>query len=52
MAFPEFFARVAPVTLRDPLAELLGAAAGGLIDHAADPEIVQLRPRRHEPSMN
>ena len=33
MAFPEFFARVAPVTLRDPLAELLGAAAGGLIEY-------------------
>ena len=33
MAFPEFFARVAPVTLRDPLAELLGAAEGGLIEY-------------------
>jgi hypothetical protein len=33
MAFPEFFARVAPITLRDPLAELLGAAAGGLIEY-------------------
>jgi hypothetical protein len=33
MAFPEFFARVVPVTLRDPLAELLGAAAGGLIEY-------------------
>jgi len=33
MAFPEFFARVAPVTLRDPLAELLGAAEVGLIEY-------------------
>ena len=33
MAFPEFFARIAPVTLRDPLAELLGAAEGGLIEY-------------------
>ncbi|PKO38536.1 MAG: hypothetical protein CVU33_08265 [Betaproteobacteria bacterium HGW-Betaproteobacteria-6] len=33
MAFPEFFARVPTITLRDPLAELLGAAAGGLIEY-------------------
>lgn len=33
MPFPEFFARIPPVTLRDPLAELLGAADGGLIDY-------------------
>jgi hypothetical protein len=33
MAFPEFFARVPPITLRDPLAELLGAAEGGLIEY-------------------
>jgi formylmethanofuran dehydrogenase subunit E len=33
MAFPEFFARVPAVTLRDPLAELLGAAEGGLIEY-------------------
>ena len=37
MAFPEFFARVPAITLRDPLAELLGAAEGGLIEyHFAD----------------
>ena len=33
MAFPEFFARVPAVTLRDPLAQLLGAAEGGLIEY-------------------
>jgi hypothetical protein len=33
MAFPEFFSRVPGITLRDPLAELLGAAEGGLIDY-------------------
>ncbi|MBL8420615.1 MAG: hypothetical protein JNK92_08255 [Dechloromonas sp.] len=33
MTFPEFFARVPAVTLRDPLAELLGAAEGGLIEY-------------------
>ncbi len=33
MAFPEFFARIPPITLRDPLAELLGAAEGGLIEY-------------------
>ena len=33
MAFPEFFARVPAITLRDPLAELLGAAEGGLIEY-------------------
>ncbi|MBP5996360.1 MAG: hypothetical protein KA535_00275 [Azonexus sp.] len=33
MAFPEFFARIPPITLRDPLAELLGAADGGLIEY-------------------
>ena len=33
MAFPEFFARVPAVTVRDPLAELLGAAEGGLIEY-------------------
>ncbi len=33
MAFPEFFAQVPAVTLRDPLAELLGAADGGLIEY-------------------
>lgn len=33
MAFPEFFTRVPVVTLRDPLAELLGAAEGGLIEY-------------------
>lgn len=34
MAFPEFFSRVPPITLRDPLAELLGAAEGGLIEYS------------------
>lgn len=33
MAFPEFFSRVPAITLRDPLAELLGAAEGGLIEY-------------------
>ena len=33
MAFPEFFARIPAVTVRDPLAELLGAAEGGLIEY-------------------
>jgi hypothetical protein len=31
--FPEFFARVPAITLRDPLAQFLGAAEGGLIDY-------------------
>ena len=33
MSFPEFFAAVPAVVVRDPLAELLGAAAGGLIEY-------------------
>ena len=33
MPFPDFFARIPGITLRDPLAELLGAAEGGLIDY-------------------
>ncbi len=33
MAFPEFFARIPAITLRDPLSELLGAAQGGLIEY-------------------
>lgn len=33
MAFPEFFARIPPITLRDPLAELLGASDDGLIEY-------------------
>ena len=33
MAFPEFFARIPAVTVRGPLAELLGAAEGGLIEY-------------------
>jgi hypothetical protein len=33
MAFPEFFSHVPSITLRDPLAELLGAAEGGLIEY-------------------
>lgn len=31
--FPEFFARVPTITLRDPLAQFLGAAEGGLIEY-------------------
>lgn len=33
MAFPEFFSRIPSITLRDPLADLLGAADGGLIEY-------------------
>lgn len=33
MAFPEFFARVPSVTLKDPLAQFLGAAEDGLIEY-------------------
>lgn len=33
MAFPDFFAEIAPIILRDPLAELLGAASDGLIEY-------------------
>ena len=33
MAFPKFFARIPAITLHDPLAELLGAAEGGLIEY-------------------
>ena len=37
MAFPTFFADIPAITLRDPLAELLGAAEDGLIEyHFAD----------------
>ena len=31
MLFPEFFAQLLPMTLRDPLAETLGAALGGVM---------------------
>lgn len=34
MTFPEFFTRIPTITLRDPLAELLGAADGGLIEYS------------------
>jgi hypothetical protein len=34
MKFPDFFARIPAITLRDPLAELLGAAEGGLIAYS------------------
>ena len=34
MSFPAFFAEIPGITLRDPLAELLGAADGGLIEFA------------------
>jgi hypothetical protein len=33
MAFPSFFSEVAPLILRDPLAEFLGTAVGGLIEY-------------------
>ncbi len=33
MTFPAFFAQVPPILLRDPLAEFLGAAEGGLIEY-------------------
>ena len=33
MAFPEFFQQVPPLTLRDPLAALLGAADDGVIEY-------------------
>lgn len=33
MAFPDFFNQIPSITLRDPLAELLGAAEGGLIEY-------------------
>ncbi|PKO88287.1 MAG: hypothetical protein CVU16_14220 [Betaproteobacteria bacterium HGW-Betaproteobacteria-10] len=37
MSFPQFFSCIPSITLRDPLAELLGAAEGGLIEyHYAD----------------
>ena len=34
MVFPEFFYRTPTITLRDPLAELLGAAESGLIEYS------------------
>lgn len=34
MPHPEFFAQIPTITLRDPLAELLGAAEGGLIEYS------------------
>lgn len=33
MAFPDYFDRIPTITLHDPLAELLGAAEGGLIEY-------------------
>lgn len=33
MAFPDFFSRIAPLTLRDPLAQVLGAAEDGVIEY-------------------
>ena len=33
MAFPEFFTRIPAITVRDPLAGLLGAAEDGLIEY-------------------
>jgi hypothetical protein len=33
MKFPDFFAAAPPIRVRDPLAEFLGAAEGGVIDY-------------------
>lgn len=33
MGFPDYFANIPTITLRDPLADLLGAAEGGLLDY-------------------
>jgi hypothetical protein len=33
MTYPDFFDRIRPLTLRDPLAELLGAAEAGLVEY-------------------
>ena len=33
MSFPEFFARIPGITLRDPLAEFLGAAEAGIVEY-------------------
>ncbi len=33
MSFPDFFAQIPPLTLHDGLAEVLGAAAGGVIEY-------------------
>lgn len=33
MSFPDFFDKVARITMHDPLAEFLGAAEGGLIEY-------------------
>lgn len=33
MTFPAFFDQLPPLVMRDPLAEILGAAAGGLIEY-------------------
>jgi hypothetical protein len=33
MKLPAFFSEIAPIVLRDPLAELLGAAEGGLLEY-------------------
>lgn len=41
MSFPEFFDAVPRITLHDPLAELLGAAAGGRIQYGY-PDAVRL----------
>lgn len=34
MRYPEFFDAVAPIRMRDPLAEFLGAATGGILGRA------------------
>ena len=33
MAFPDFYARIPPLTLRDPLAAILGAAKDGILEY-------------------
>lgn len=41
MIFPEFFAHLPSLTLRDPLAEILGAAQGGVLEYRYE-DVVRL----------
>ncbi|MDD5388824.1 MAG: hypothetical protein PHD37_05735 [Gallionellaceae bacterium] len=41
MSFPDFFAQIPPLTLHDGLAEVLGAAAGGVIEYRYE-DVVRL----------
>jgi len=41
MPFPEFFAQISPLTLHDGLAEVLGAAAAGVIEYRYE-DVVRL----------